>query len=131
MVILIPAVYFIKWLKDDAAISYSFVFIFFLTSVTYYYYLILVIPFLFFAERLNKPGYTAGLIYMYLTGLAGYVFFSGWDPLWESMAIFHGWHQYFPTYYYLSWMVCGTAITMILLAGLEARSESNKSMTSS
>jgi hypothetical protein len=120
--VLIPALYFAKFLKDHEALVYGFVFLFFLVAPAYYYYLILCVPFLFFAPDLQRPSHAVGLAYMFLTGIAGYAFFSGFEPLRESVVIFKGWKQFFPTYYYMSWMISGTAIYMVLLAAARSLS---------
>ena len=120
VLVLVPALYFARFLEDFEAVAYGFVFLFFLVAPTYYYYLILCVPFLFFVRHLERPANALGFAYMFLTGIAGYLFFSGFEPLRESLVMLRGWKQNFPTYYYMSWMICGTAMYMVALAGAKA-----------
>jgi hypothetical protein len=119
--VLVPALVFAKCFEDWEALVFGFVFVFFGVSATYYYYFILCVPLLFFAARLEEPARALGLALMFFTGAAGYLLFSGWAPLAGVSPIFHGWHQEFPTYYYLSWLVGLTSLTMLGVAAAAAR----------
>jgi hypothetical protein len=122
--VLVPALVFAKYFEDWEAMVFGFVFVFFGVSVTYYYYFVLCVPLLFFAAKLERPARALGLSFMFVTGAAGYVLFSGWAPLAEVLPIFHGWHQEFPTYYYMSWLVGLTSLSMIGIAAASAQRES-------
>jgi hypothetical protein len=115
----LPALTFIRGMEDHEALAYGFVFVFLLALAAYYYYLVLCVPLLFFAPRLERPQYALGVAFMFFTGIAGYVLFSGWPPLASSWAIFRGWRQTFPTYYFLSCFIAVTVGQMILVAGSE------------
>ncbi len=117
LLVLLPALYFVKNLKDYETILFGFVFMFFMAGAAYYYYFMLCVPLLFFAYELERPSHAIGLIFMLLTGVAGYVLFAGWDPLRDSIVVFRGWKQTFPTYYFMSWLICITALFMVGLAG--------------
>jgi hypothetical protein len=93
-------------LKDHRAYILGFVPLFFLVSPTYYYYVMLLLPFLFFAERLDEPRYAAGLALMFMTGLSGYGLYSLWK-------------QTYPTYYWLSVQVMVMSLYMLALAFAE------------
>jgi len=121
LLLALPALTFVRALELHQALAYSFVFIFLFSVASYYYYLILCVPLVFFLEDLDKPGNALGVAFMFLAGGFGYVLFSGWEPLRESWTIFHGWHQSYPTYYYMSWLVGVTVVQMIALAGWRAR----------
>ncbi len=119
--VLVPAFVFAKALEDWESLAFGFVFFFFGVSAAYYYYFILCVPLLFFAAKLERPSRAFGLAFMFLTGAAGYVIFSGWAPLADVLPLFHGWHQEFPTYYFMSWLVSITALTMVGIAAVEAQ----------
>jgi len=59
-------------LEDYEAMAYSYVPAFFLVAPTYYYHVMLVVPFLFFAGKLERPTRAAGLILMFATSMVAY-----------------------------------------------------------
>jgi hypothetical protein len=91
--------------------------VFLLALAAYYYYLVLCLPLLFFAPQLERPQNALGVAFMFFTGIMGYVLFSGWPVLAGSWVMFRGWHQTFPTYYFLCCFIAVTVAQMILLAG--------------
>jgi hypothetical protein len=95
-----------RGLKDYRAYILGFVPLFFLVSPTYYYYIMLLVPFLFFAPRLDQGRYGVGLGLMYITGMMGFGFYTLW-------------RQNYATYYWLSVLVMITVLYMLLLALLE------------
>lgn len=117
----LPAVTFARVLSHAEALAYGFVFVFLFSVATYYYYLVLCVPFVFFASDLRNPQHAAGLAFMFLTGLAGYVLFSGWSPLRASLVILQGWRQTFPTYFFMSCLIAVTVVQMIAIAASKAR----------
>ena len=117
LLLLLPALTFIRGLQDHEALAYGFVFVFLLALAAYYYYLVLCLPLLFFAPHLERPQHALGVAFMFFTGHMGYVLFSGWPPLAGSWVMFRGWRQTFPTYYFLCCFVAVTVAQMILLAG--------------
>ena len=119
--LLLPALAFVRALDHHEAVAFGFVFVFLLGVATYYYYLILCVPLLFFAADLGKPQRALGAAFMFLTGTAGYVLFSGWRSMGDAWVPLRGWHQTFPTYYYLSCLIAVTVAQMILLAATKAR----------
>jgi hypothetical protein len=121
LLIALPAVSFLRALEEYQVVAYGFVFIFLFSLATYYYYLVLCVPLLFFAGDLEKPQSAMGAAFMLLTGLAGYVLFSGWKTLGDSWVVFRGWHQTFPTYYFLSCLIAVTVLQMITIAATRAR----------
>ena len=112
----LPALIFLRGLKDHEALAYGFVFIFLLALATYYYYLVLCVPLLFFAPQLERPQNALGVVFMFVTGIMGYVFFSGWPLLAGTSVMFRGWHQTFATTYFLCCFIAVTVAQMILLA---------------
>ncbi len=127
LLLALPALTFVRALEHHEALAYGFVFVFLFSNTSYYYYLILCVPLVFFASDLGKLGNALGAAFMFFTGCLGYVLFSGWEPLRQSWVPFRGWHQTFPTYYFLSCLIAVTAVQMIALAGARARNlERNK-----
>ena len=118
--VLIPALFFARYLRTHESMTYSFVFVFFMVSSMYYYYFILCVPLLFFAHKLEEAPRGLGLAYMFLTGVAGYVLFGGWAALAEHLVFFRGWKQLFQTYYYQSWLLSITACWLVVIAGVKA-----------
>jgi hypothetical protein len=117
LLLLLPALTFIRGLQDHEALAYGFVFVFLLAAAAYYYYLLLCVPLLFFAPQLQRPQHALGVAFMFFTGIMGYVLFSGSNLLAGSWVMFRGWRQTFPTYYYLCCCIAVTVAQMILLAG--------------
>jgi hypothetical protein len=100
---LIFCLFAVRGMKDHQALAFSFVPCFFLASPTYYYYIMLLVPFLFFASELDRPSRAIGLAWMYLIAMAGYYFYDMWQ-------------QKFATYSWLSFMLLGLVLYMMLLA---------------
>ena len=119
--LVVPALAFIRALEHHEAVAFGFVFVFLLSLASYYYYLILCVPLLFFAADLGKPQHALGAAFMFFTGLSGYVLFAGWQPLRDSWVPLRGWHQNFPTTYYLSCLITVSAAQMIVIAATKAR----------
>jgi hypothetical protein len=119
--LVVPALAFIRALEHHEAVAFGFVFVFLFSLAAYYYYLILCVPLLFFTADLGKLQRALGAALMFLTGLLGYVLFTGWQPLRDSWVPMRGWHQTFPTYYYLSCFIAVSAAQMILIAATKAR----------
>ena len=118
--LVLPALTFIRGLEDHEALAYGFVFVFLLTVAAYYYYMLLCVPLLFFAPRLERMQNALGVAFMFVTGIMGYVLFSGWGAMAGSWVVFRGWRQTFPTYYYLCCFIAVTVAQMIVLAGSKA-----------
>jgi len=117
LLLVLPALTFIRGLEDHEVLAYGFVFVFLLALTSYYYYLVLCVPLLFFAPHLERPQHALGVAFMFFTGIVGYVLFSGWPLLADSWVMFRGWHQTFPTTYFLCCFIAVTVAQMILLAG--------------
>jgi hypothetical protein len=121
LLLTLPALTFVRALQHHEAVAYGFVFVFLFSLAAYYYYLILCVPLVFFASDLGKPQNALGAAFMFFTGLAGYVLFTGWNTLGQSWVVLRGWHQTFPTYYFMSCLVAVTVVQMIVIAGARAR----------
>lgn len=119
-VVLLPALYFMRYLRVHDALLMGFVFVFFLVAPDYYYYIIMCVPMLFLAQRARTLTGALCLGWMFLTGAAGYAFFSGWGPLARIHPMFRAHHQEFPTTYYLTWAFAFTALQMLVYAAWEA-----------
>jgi hypothetical protein len=117
----LPALTFARFLEHHEAIAYGFVFIFLFSLATYYYYLVLCVPFVFFVSDVDRLQHALGVSFMLFTGLAGYVLFSGWAPLRDAWVLFRGWHQTFPTYFFISCLIAVTVVQMMVLAASKAR----------
>lgn len=107
---LIFCLFAVRGMKDHQALAFSFVPCFFLASPTYYYYIMLLVPFLFFASELDRPTRAIGLVWMYVIAMAGYYFYDMWQ-------------QKFSTYSWLSFMLLGMVLYMMLLAAFIRRSK--------
>jgi hypothetical protein len=119
--LVVPALSFIRALEHHEAVAFGFVFVFLLSLAAYYYYLILCVPLVFFAADLGKPQRALGAAFMFVTGLTGYGLFSGWQSLRNVWVPLRGWHQTFPTYYFLSCLIAVSAAQMIVIAATQAR----------
>jgi hypothetical protein len=117
----LPALAFVRGLEPHEALAYGFVFVFLGSLATYYYYLILCVPFVFFAAEIDKPAHALGAAFMLVTGSFGHVLFGGWEPLRQSWVLFRGWHQTFPTYYFMSCLLAVTVVQMMAIAAVRAR----------
>ena len=74
------------------AYTFGFIVSFVLVSPTYYYYIMLGVPFLFFIEKLEAPGYMLGVAYMFFISIIGHywlgVFGRGYEMFfWYSVVI--------------------------------------------
>jgi len=121
LLVVLPAVTFLPGLEDYQAVAYGFVFIFMLSLAAYYYYLVLCVPLLFFAPNLDQPQSAVGTAFMFVTGLAGYVIFTGWHALGDAWVVLRGWRQTFPTYYFMSCLVMLTVVQMIAVGAAKRR----------
>jgi len=92
-----------------------------LSLAAYYYYLVLCVPLLFFAPNLDQPQSAVGTAFMFVTGLAGYVIFTGWHALGDAWVVLRGWRQTFPTYYFMSCLVMLTVVQMIAVGAAKRR----------
>lgn len=99
----------VKGLKDHQAMAFSFVPCFFLVSPTYYYYVMLAVPLLFFTPEIERPSRALGIIWLFISAMAGHYYYSMWQ-------------QQFATYYWLSCMLFVLVLYMILLALAETAS---------
>lgn len=102
-IVLIICLFAVKGLQNYQAMAFSFAPCFFLVSPTYYYYIMLAVPLLFFTPEISRPSRAAGVIWLFISGMMGYYFYSMWQ-------------QRFATYYYLGYMLMLLVIYMILLA---------------
>ncbi len=66
-------------METHEAVLFSFIPAYFFFAPTYYYYVMLMIPMLFFATRMDRPMWSLGLMYIFITGMLGHVFFQWWD----------------------------------------------------
>lgn len=72
--------FFCVWkLEDYEAMAYSYVPTFFLVAPTYYYQVMLLVPFLFFAGKMERPTRAAGLILMFATSMVSYKLYLMWN----------------------------------------------------
>ena len=71
-IVLLAVLYLVQFMRDDEAITFSFVPVFFLVAPTHYYYVMLAIPFLFFAGRHTHSLHAAGMAYMFAFSAAGW-----------------------------------------------------------
>ncbi|HOV31917.1 MAG TPA: hypothetical protein PLX23_00970 [Candidatus Hydrogenedens sp.] len=81
---------------------FGFVPCFFLASPTYYYYIMLAVPLLFFSTKSDCIPRAIALIWLYISVMAGYFFYTMWE-------------QEFATYYWLGCMIFVMCIYMWLI----------------
>ena len=105
--VLLVSVFLVQKLEDYEAMAYSFVPTFFLVSVTYYYYVMLLVPFLFFAPKLERPTRAIGLIMMFISSMVAYKC----HPVWRFS---------FPLFFTFSCMTLALVLYMMALALLDA-----------
>ncbi|HOK09233.1 MAG TPA: hypothetical protein PLT82_07775 [Candidatus Hydrogenedens sp.] len=86
---------------------FGFVPCFFLVSPTYYYYIMLAVPLLFFSPKSDYIPRAIAIIWLYITAMAGYFFYTMWE-------------QEFPTYYWLGCMLFVLCIYMLIIAMLNS-----------
>ena len=97
----------IRHLRDDEAIPFSFVPVFFLVAPTHYYYMMLVIPVLFLAMKVDSPLRGVGFIYLLGVGMVGYSYNS------------RGWQ--FPHAFDMSSALLVFVLYLLLIPGVEGR----------
>ena len=76
--VLALSVFLVRKLDDHEAMSYGFVPVFFLVAPTYYYYIMLLVPFLFFACKLERPTRALGLIMLFAMSMVAWKLYPGW-----------------------------------------------------
>ena len=77
--VLLLTFWLVRRLEDHETLSFGYVPVFFLVAPTYYYHVMLVVPFLFFAHKIDRPTRAAGLLMMFATAIAGHRLFLRWD----------------------------------------------------
>jgi hypothetical protein len=119
LIVVLPTLLFMRWLKTWESMALGFVLFFMLMQASYYYYLFLIVPMLFFAGHVRSPAHAVGVGLLLLSGAMGYLLFSG-HPALSGLVMFRGWKQFFPTYYFMSWCVGVVCFYMVLVAGIQA-----------
>ncbi|MFP4502855.1 MAG: hypothetical protein ACLFTT_17820, partial [Candidatus Hydrogenedentota bacterium] len=105
--VLFLSFFLLRRLRDDEALPYSFVPVFFLVAPTHYYYAMLVIPFLFFAIRPGQPLRTVGMVLLFAICLVG------WN--------YHGMGWKFPLSFDMSAMLFVFVLYMMFTSWIEGR----------
>lgn len=121
LVVTVPLLVFARDQPRHRALAMGFVLIFLWVAPTYYYCAILAVPFVYFAEQRQSVPYALSAGFMFVTGLAGYLFFSGYEPLADFSPLFRRGGQEYSTYYFSSWMIGITAYSMVMLAARDSR----------
>jgi hypothetical protein len=101
--VLIAGGFAVRRLEPHRALAWGFVPLYFLFAPTYYYYIVLLLPFLFFAERLDRPSSLAGVVYLFVMGALGHAAYARWE-------------QGFTTYWLSSVLALGVALLMFFVA---------------
>jgi hypothetical protein len=81
VLLLLPALYFLRSLTAASAYGFSYLFMFVLVSPVYYYLMVLCLPMLYFAAEPPSWSRTLGLVWLLVTGALGYLLYYGWQPL--------------------------------------------------
>jgi hypothetical protein len=100
---LIAGVFAVRRLEPHRALAWGFVPLYFLVAPTYYYYIVLLVPFVFFAERMHRPWSLVGVVYLFAMGAVGYAAYGRWE-------------QGFTTYWLSSVLAFGVALLMFVVA---------------
>ncbi|HKQ62780.1 MAG TPA: hypothetical protein VJS92_15925 [Candidatus Polarisedimenticolaceae bacterium] len=108
LVVLAAGLFAVRGLADHDAFLFGFVALFYCISPTYYYYVVLVLPLLFFTQRLDRLTGVCGAGSLFLLGLLGFQFYARWD-------------QYFPTYYWNAVLLLVFTLYMLAVAAVETR----------
>ena len=106
--VLLISMFLVRKLEDYEATAYSFVLVFFLVATTYYYYIMLLVPFLFFATKLEVPARSWGLIMLFIFSMVSYHIHKMWG------------RNYFPQFFSISCMVMGFVLYMMAVALIES-----------
>jgi len=69
----------VRHLDDYEAMAYGYVPVFFLVAPTYYYHVMLIVPFLFFAAKMERPTRMAGIFMLFASGMVGHKLYALWD----------------------------------------------------
>ena len=107
IIVILISVFLVRRLKDYEAMAYSFVLVFFLVATTYYYYIMLLVPFLFFATKLEDPARASGMIMLFVSSMVSYYTYSKW------------WIRY-PQFSSVSCMMLGVVLYMMALTLIES-----------
>jgi hypothetical protein len=76
---LLSTLFLVQKLEDYEAFIFGIIPVFFLTSATYYYYVMLIVPFIFFVAKLERPARFAGVVLMFVTAMAGHLLYARWN----------------------------------------------------
>lgn len=99
--------FLVRRLEDHETLSYGYVPVFFIVAPTYYYHVMLVVPFLFFAHKIDRPTRAIGLLIMFATAIAGHRLFLRWD-------------RTYPLFFTLSCLIFVMVLYMMALAAYTA-----------
>lgn len=108
-VVLLLTLLAVRHLRDDEAIPFSFVPVFFMVAPTHYYYMMLIIPALFLAMKVDSPLRAAGLIYLFGASMIGAHYNS------------RGWQ--FPLAFDMSCVLLAFVLYLLLIPGVERHIE--------
>ncbi len=111
-----------RHVKPYQAVLLGFVPCFFLASATYYYYIMLIVPILYFAEYPERLSHAGALTLMYLTGAAGYWFYSMEDA--KGVA----WKQNYATYYWTGLLIFVMVLWLLTLTLRTGRGKATSSI---
>jgi hypothetical protein len=118
--LLLPALYFLRFMTPAAAYGFAYVFMFVLVAPVYYYLMVLCLPLLYFATQPAGLSRTVGLVWLLLTGALGYLLYYGWSPL-HAFGPCRGYGLTFTTTLVMTGFVGLTVLHMIGHAAYAAR----------
>ncbi len=105
--VLLASAFLVQKLEDYEAMAFSYVPVFFLFAPTYYYHIMLLVPFLFFAGRMERPTHAAGLLFMFVTSAV-------------SFKCYYLWNRGYKLFFIISCLLLAMVLYMMLLAFLDS-----------
>jgi hypothetical protein len=110
--VLVPALYFMRFMSPASAYGFAYVVMFFLVAPVYYYAMVLCLPLLYFVAEPPSWSRTLGLAWLLLTGSLGYLLYFGWQPL-RSIWLFRGYGLTFANTLAMTCFITLTTLHMI------------------
>jgi hypothetical protein len=120
--ILLPALYFMRFMLPSAAYCFSYIVMFYVVAPVHYYAMVLALPLLYWAAEPPSWSRTVGLGWLLLTGALGYLLYFGWSPL-HGLPLFEGNGLGFTNTLYMSSFIMLTTLHLIAHSVRRARAD--------
>ena len=122
ILVLLPALTFMRSMSAAAAYGFAYVVMFFSVAPVHYYAMVLCLPLLYLVAEPAGWSRTLGIAWLLLTGSLGYLLYYGWQPL-HSVWLFRGYGLGFPNTFYMTCFITLTALHMIAHAASAAMAQ--------